>query len=73
MAHLNWSLWARQTLAVLRLELGRNFLGRRALLLYMLAGLPLAVIAVAIASGELSDGDFRNFAGVGNAYSIIYG
>jgi ABC-type transport system involved in multi-copper enzyme maturation permease subunit len=72
-AGLNWSLWARQTLAVLRLELGKNFLGRRALLLYTLAGLPLAVIVVAIASGELTDGDFRSLAGVGNGYSIIYG
>ena len=73
-ANLNdWSLWARQTLAVLRLELGKNFLGRRALLLYTLAGLPLMVIAAAVAFGELSDGDFRNFAGVGTAYSVVYG
>ncbi len=52
-ANLNWSLWARQTLAVLRLELGRNFLGRRALLLYLLAALPLvplAVLAVSVAT-----------------------
>jgi ABC-type transport system involved in multi-copper enzyme maturation permease subunit len=72
-ANFDWSLRARQTLAVLRLELRRNFFGRRALLLYTLAGLPLAVIAVAIASGELTDGDFKGLAGVGNGYSVIYG
>jgi ABC-type transport system involved in multi-copper enzyme maturation permease subunit len=72
-AHPNWSLWARQTLAVLRLELGKNFLGRRALLLYTLAGLPLAVLAAAVAFSQQSDGEFKSFAGVSNGYSIIYG
>ena len=72
-ANSNWSLWARQTLAVLRLELGKNFLGRRALLLYMLAGLPLAVLSAAVALAQQSDGEFKSFVGVSNGYSIIYG
>lgn len=71
-ANLNWSLWVRQTLAVLRLELGKNFLGRRALLLYTLAGLPLMVLAAAAALVE-PDGEFKSFAGLGTAYSVIYG
>lgn len=72
-AGLNWSLWARQTLAVLRLELGKNFFGRRALLLYTLAALPLAVLAAAVSVGSQSDGEFKSFAVVGNGYSLIYG
>ncbi len=71
-ANLNWSLWARQTLAVLRLELGRNFLGRRALLLYMLAGLPLTVLA-AVAVFMRPAGESENFAELSIAYSVIYG
>jgi ABC-type transport system involved in multi-copper enzyme maturation permease subunit len=72
-ARPDWSLWARQTLAVLRLELGKNFLGRRALLLYALAGLPLMVLAAAAAIVQQSDGAFRSFEGLGNTYSFIYG
>jgi len=72
-AQLNWSLWTRQTLAVMRLELGKNFLGRRALLLYMLAGLPLAVLGAAAALVQESDGAFKSFAELGVTYSIIYG
>ena len=71
-ANLNWSLWARQTLAVLRLELGRNFLGRRALLLYVLAGLPLAVLA-AVAVFLPGDSGSARFAELSIAYSVIYG
>jgi ABC-type transport system involved in multi-copper enzyme maturation permease subunit len=71
--NLNWSLWARQTLAVLRLELEKNFLGRRALLLYALAGLPLALLAAAVAFSPEADGEFKSFAGIAHGYSIIYG
>jgi ABC-type transport system involved in multi-copper enzyme maturation permease subunit len=71
-ANLNWSLWARQTLAVLRLELGRNFLGRRALLLYILAGLPLTVLA-AVAVFLPRAPESEDFAELSIAYSVIYG
>jgi hypothetical protein len=71
-ARLNWSLWARQTFAVLRLELGKNFLGRRALLLYALAGLPLAVLA-AVAVFLRPAFKSEDFPQLGVAYSVIYG
>ncbi len=71
-ANLNWSLWTRQTLAILRLELGRNFLGRRALLLYTLAGLPLAVLA-AVAVFLPRPTDSEDFAELSVVYSVIYG
>lgn len=41
----NWSLWARQTVAILKLELRKNFFGRRAILIYLLALLPVVMIA----------------------------
>ncbi|HEU4593934.1 MAG TPA: hypothetical protein VFS10_02110 [Pyrinomonadaceae bacterium] len=71
--NLNWSLWARQTLAVLRLELGRNFLGRRALLLYVLAGLPLTVLAAVAVFLPSAGGETEDFAEMSVIYSIIYG
>lgn len=72
-ANLNWSLWARQTLAVLRLELRRNFFGRRALLLYMLAGLPLAVLAAVVVFLPTAGGEAEEFAEMSIVYSVIYG
>lgn len=72
-ANLKWSLWARQTLAVLRLELGRNFFGRRALLLYVLAGLPLTVLAAVVAFLPSAGGETENFGEMSVAYSVIYG
>lgn len=38
---LPWALWLRQTAAILRHELQKNFFGRRAILIYLLAFLPL--------------------------------
>ncbi|HEX8354827.1 MAG TPA: hypothetical protein VF611_18110 [Pyrinomonadaceae bacterium] len=72
-ANPDWSLRARQTLAVLRLELGRNFLGRRALLLYTLAGLPLAVLAAVVVFLPSAGGETEEFAEMSIAYSLIYG
>ena len=58
-AGTGWSLWVRQTLAILRLEIRKNFLGRRALLLYLLAGLPLLLLTLLVLfppdGGELND------------------
>jgi ABC-type transport system involved in multi-copper enzyme maturation permease subunit len=47
-----WSLWRRQVAAILRLEMKKSFLGRRAVLLYLLALLPVLVM-VAYAVGGL--------------------
>lgn len=41
-----WALWRRQIGAILRLEARKSFLGQRALLLYLLALLPVAGAAV---------------------------
>lgn len=41
---LPWSLWIRQALAVARIELKKNLWGKRAVLLYLLALLPIALL-----------------------------
>jgi ABC-type transport system involved in multi-copper enzyme maturation permease subunit len=43
---LHWSLWLRQIAAILKLELRKNFFGRRSILIYLLALLPVGLIAM---------------------------
>jgi ABC-type transport system involved in multi-copper enzyme maturation permease subunit len=40
-----WSLRVRQTIAILRMEIRKNFIGRRALLIYLLAAVPVILMA----------------------------
>jgi hypothetical protein len=42
---LPWSLWWRQIRAIFRLEIEKNFFGRRSILLYLLALLPVVPLA----------------------------
>ena len=44
----SWSLWTRQTLAIMRLEIKKNFFSRRALLLYLAALLPLFLVSMVV-------------------------
>jgi ABC-type transport system involved in multi-copper enzyme maturation permease subunit len=39
-----WALWGRQVTAILRLESRKNFLGKRAVLMYLLASLPVMLL-----------------------------
>ena len=41
-----WALWLRQIGAIFRLEIEKNFLGRRAILIYLIALLPLLPLLV---------------------------
>ena len=62
-----WSLWLRQVGAIFRLEIEKNFLGRRAILIYLIALLPLfplLVLAVVRPPGN----EWNDF----NQYSIVY-
>ena len=64
---LNWSLWFRQIRAIFRMELEKNFLSRRSILIYLLAFLPLfplTLLALVTPPGN----EWRDF----NQYSIIY-
>ena len=68
----SWSLWARQTLAILRLEIKKNFFSRRALLLYPAAGLPLVLLALLSLIPPDSD-EMQNFGMLGQVYAAVYG
>ncbi|HEY6806705.1 MAG TPA: hypothetical protein VI306_24210 [Pyrinomonadaceae bacterium] len=64
----NWSLWLRQIAAILRLEVEKNFLGRRSFLIYLITFLPLfplLVLAVLTPPGN----EWKDF----NKYATIYG
>ena len=64
---LNWSLWFRQIRAIFRMELEKNFLSRRSILIYLLAFLPLfplSLLALVTPPGN----EWKDF----NQYSIIY-
>ncbi|HEY6660614.1 MAG TPA: hypothetical protein VI031_05720 [Pyrinomonadaceae bacterium] len=63
----NWALWLRQIAAIFRLEIEKNFLGRRAILIYLIALLPLfplLVLALVTPPGD----EWKDF----NTYSMIY-
>ena len=68
---LPWGLWAQQTFEILRLELGKNFLGRRALLIYLLAALPVFLLFL-LAIIPPDDDEFNNFSGLSIVFSLIY-
>ena len=70
-ATAGWALWARQTLAILRLEIRKNFLGRRALLLYVLAGLPLVLLSL-LALFPPDGGELNNFPDLNLIFSAVY-
>lgn len=63
----NWSLWLRQIGAIFRMELEKNFLSRRSVLIYLLALLPLfplSLLALVTPPGN----EWKDF----NQYSVIY-
>ena len=68
----SWSLWTRQTLAILRLEIKKNFLSRRAFLLYLLAALPLVPLAL-FALFRMPDDDALTFNSLSEVGAGIYG
>jgi len=47
-----WRLWAGQIAAILRLEVRKNFIGKRAILIYLLAAVPILLMAAL--SAEIS-------------------
>jgi ABC-type transport system involved in multi-copper enzyme maturation permease subunit len=49
----NYSLWMRQLAAILRLELKKNFFGKRSLLVYLLALMPIGLLVLVEAINPL--------------------
>src|SRR5688572_2720186 len=67
-----WALWARQTMAILQLELVKNFWGRRALLLYLIAALPVALVSMLSLLPPDAD-EMRELGRLSQVYAAIYG
>ena len=68
----SWSLWTRQTFAILGLEIKKNFFSRRALLLYPIAALPLFLMTVLALFTPDTD-EMRNFGMLSQVYAGVYG
>jgi len=68
----SWALWTRQTLAILRLEIKKNFLSRRALLLYLIAVSPLVLLSMLALFPPPTD-EFESFGELAQVYAGIYG
>jgi ABC-type transport system involved in multi-copper enzyme maturation permease subunit len=66
-AQSNWALWLRQIGAIFRLEIQKNFLGRRSILIYLLALLPLFPLLI-LALVRPPGNEWTDF----NQYSVIY-
>jgi hypothetical protein len=68
---LPWALWLRQTLAILRYELHKNFFGRRAILIYLLAFLPLFPLLLLVIF-EPPGNEWRDFVRVREIFAALY-
>jgi ABC-type transport system involved in multi-copper enzyme maturation permease subunit len=69
---LPWSLWLRQIRAIFRLEIEKNFLGRRSILLYLLALLPIVPLAL-LAPFTPPGREWRDFTQYNMIFAIYYG
>jgi hypothetical protein len=67
----SWSLWLRQIAAIMRLETKKNFLGKRAALIYLMALMPIGLLAL-IAVVKPNDRDWIDFAHYPQLFSGIY-
>src|SRR5436190_1423188 len=68
----SWALWTRQTLAILRLEISKNFLSRRAFLLYLIAVAPLLLLSMLALVPPPTD-EMENFSQLSQVFAGIYG
>ncbi|HVG33438.1 MAG TPA: hypothetical protein VM911_10170 [Pyrinomonadaceae bacterium] len=71
---LPWGLWARQTASILRLEVRKNFWGKRAILIYLLTLLPIflctAIAVIPPTLGTRPDTAFVNLM-FANIYELL--
>src|SRR5436190_11734028 len=68
---LPWQLWLRQIAAIMRLEVKKNFLGKRSVLVYLLAFMPVGLLAM-IALVKPADRDWIDFVQYPKLFSVIY-
>lgn len=67
-----WGMWFRQINAIARLELKKSFLGKRALLIYALAAMPL-LLALAMASFSGPSRHLADPSRATNVFAFFYG
>ncbi len=68
---LPWSLWLRQVGAIMRLEVKKNFLGKRAVLVYLLALMPIGLLSM-IALLPPAAREWLDFTAYPKLFSVIY-
>src|ERR1041385_4838134 len=68
---LPWTLWARQIESIFVYEVKKNFLGRRSILIYLLALLPLFPL-FALAIVQPPGNEWRDFNRYGELYAMLY-
>lgn len=68
---LPWALWLRQIAAILRHELHKNFFGRRAILIYLLAFLPLFPLLLLVIFDPPGN-EWRDFVRIGEIFATLY-
>jgi ABC-type transport system involved in multi-copper enzyme maturation permease subunit len=66
-----WALWLRQIAAILRFELHKNFFGRRAILIYLLAFLPLFPLVLLVIFDPPGN-EWRDIVRVREIYANLY-
>src|SRR5687768_18197456 len=69
---LPWALWVRQIAAIFRLEVTKNFLGRRSILLYLLALLPVGPLALLAPFTPPGD-EWQDFTRYNMIFAVYYG
>ena len=66
-----WSLWLRQILAIMRLEVKKNFLGKRSILVYLLAFMPVGLLGM-LALFTPPSVEWENITFYPKLFSVIY-
>ena len=68
----NWSLWVGQIAAILRLEVRKNFIGKRAILIYLLAAIPILLMAAAVSAVSFDQSRNSNVGEINVIFANLY-
>jgi len=68
----SWALWGRQVAGILRLEIRKNFIGKRAFLIYLLAGSPILLMAALSAQITFEQSHNQNLREVNIIFANLY-
>ena len=67
----SWQLWLRQIAAIMRLELKKNFFGKRAVLVYLLALMPIGLLSL-IAILPPQAREWLEFANYPSLFAVLF-